>query len=641
MIYISKDKTWDKASDEEKIAYCDELAEESKLAREKRDFEWYMNDNFINGNHYVYYNKVTKSIETPPRKEGEVRIVVNKVRSSIRAIENYSTRLNPKWEVMPGDTDDDTIDNARRAGKFLDFYYRTNHLKAFVKGCVANALNTSVAFAELDWDDKAANGLGDVRIRLHDSFDIFLDPRMRIERGVMVGKYLFKSNKRPIGDIWDDERYDKDNRKLVVPDEKLADASYKDRLLKNKFPGMDQSSKTATVREFLLFDNDKNEKGGLVTKFTYAGGQKLLEEPLDLEEFPIYAMQIPEDPNNVYHRSWTADAVPLNKALDRNISQKIMYVNKALVFRILAEKGHGINTITTDNGEILEINSGRKFEQFQMQPLPSALDSLTTDLYRFIEDTLGAHDAALGRMPTGARSGDMIEALQAADSNNLSSIRESLESFLSVLGTRVLRMAADKYTTARLIKITEPESDNSNYIKVIGDGAKRKPKDTFIITDDSEVIVQIGSWLGYTEEAKRQTIMEMARSGIIDSQEVLRQFEFPNPEALSERARKERLEKDEVKADIAGRRGGEQGQGGAQVSGQTQDKTVAIADKENTEMLNGTPVPPTEGAGINHTQAHIDFTKSRMFQDAAAANPDLGTIFQQHIQGELQMQGLG
>ena len=155
----SHGKLWKNASDGEKIAYCEELLTDAKSTRRKKDFEWYTNKMFIDGEHYAAYNTVTNTLERPPRKRGEVRIVVNKVKSNKRAICNYSTRFNPKWSPVPGDIDEETITNARRCGKFLDYLYRKLHLETMVSGAVDEALDTSVAWVEFDWDDKAEGGL--------------------------------------------------------------------------------------------------------------------------------------------------------------------------------------------------------------------------------------------------------------------------------------------------------------------------------------------------------------------------------------------------------------------------------------------------------------------------------------------------
>lgn len=958
------DKKWTSADDSSKTNMCDEWLEDAKQARNRREFEWYMNYMFLDGNHYIKYNTVTNALERPPRRKGEVRVAVNKIRAANRAIKNYSTRFEPKWEPVPGDIDPETVKSARRAGKLLDYLYRKLHLEIMIKGLVDTGLNTSVGWVELDWDENAMNGQGEVKVVLHDPFDIYHDKGGYLYEGKFQGRFICKTVQKSLAEVQADERYDKKARKKVQSDDELATSIMKSRLIRKRQGPTEKKIKTVTVNEFYLYEDEENEEGGNIRLFTYAGGEVLRDEPLKDKEFPLYLFQIPQDPLNVYHRSWNADAIPLNKALDRTISQKIMYVNQALVYRIIAEKGHGANPITNDMGQILEINPGRKYNPMEMPPLPAALDSLNADMNLYIEDILSAHEAcvsddseiltrrgwktrknlkvgdfvltmnpdtklsewqpvldiheyekdneelveidnnnisalvtpnhrwfvrrtkvagdnpwefasefkttdellgddsiplsakhsqfpennvysddfvelagwvvtdgtysnrvritqkkepqvtqikrllsrmnvtsqskgvkqkdgcyqfyvdekyggklkkilpdkiptvdfiysltedqlqilfetmllgdgcydglhatfyntdkrmvdafqlictllgkpsrlsvddrdsrpkelyeisvkdenhfttigntkerrkktigkkkytgvvwcpetpngtwfmrrkgrvcftgnSVGRMPTGARSGKTLEALQAAESNNLAGIRQSLESFLSILGKRILEIVADKYVASRVIKITEPESateeggESANYLKVIGGNAPNKPEDATIVTGDNEIIVKIGSWLGYTREAQRETLMKLGELGVVPADEILRQFEFPNIEELSARAKSERLEEHEMQAEIAGRKGQ---QGGQAAPGGAQDEMVRLADEENTKMANGEPLPPTEGATLAHTQAHMDFMRSRTFQEIP---PESQQIIAQHARGELQEHGVG
>ena len=626
-------KDWKKLKDNEKIAYCESLLDDAKTHREKRDLEWYLNRMFEDGNHYLSYNTSLNTIEAnPKRKRGEVRMVVNKIRSSKRAIQNYVTGDRPKWDITPGDTDVDTIDNARRLGKVMDSIYRKLHLEAMVNGVVDTGLSTSVGIVELDWDEEAEGGQGQVRVRLQDPFDVWIDRRAYLYRGRLVSSFAAKTPWRTLSSIMSDKRYDEKARKKVKADEELAVSRLKAKILR-KDVGPDKAIiKGTTLKEFLLWDDDKNSKGGKLILFTYAGGQALREEELEAIDYPLYFFQISMNPLSVYQRSWIADAIPLNKGLDRTMSQKVMYANQALVYRIIADKGHGASVISNEAGEIVEINKGRRFEQMVMHPMPQGLNTLTDEFGVAIEDTLGAHDAALGRLPAGARSGKTLEALQAADANNLTGLTQSLESFLAVIGEGIIDIIADKYVASRVMKIAEPE-DGKNLVKVQGKDGKLK-EDVTIITKDNEVIVKIGSWLGHTLEAKRETIMKMAELGILDGGEVLRQFEFPNAEELSEKAKAQRLEQGEMDMAIAGR--GQGGEGGSPQEGGT-DMT-ALADKENAGMMNGDQIPPTEGADIVHTQGHTDFMKTDMFRSAP---PEIQQLVSQHVQGEMQFHGVG
>lgn len=637
-----QDRPWDKLEDDEKISYCEKLLEDVKTSRENYDMEWYMNYQFEQGNHYMMVNTVTGTLEAnPPKKKGEVRIMVNKVRSTKRAILNYVTRNQPKWEIIPGDTDEETVKNARKIGKVMDYLYRRLHLEQMVSGVVDTGLSTSVGIVEVDWDENAEGGIGQVRIRQHDPYDVWWDRRAYLYAGRLVSRFLAKTLIRSVEEIKYDKRYDEEKRKEVKPDEELATSRLKAKIIRKEMGGDDEKViPTVTVKEFLLWDDEKNSKGGRIKLLTYAGDQLLREEDLEDTEYPVYIYQINMNPLKVYQRAWVSDAVPLNKVIDRALSQKIMYMNQALVYRVLAEKGHGAGTVSNDMGEIIEYNKGRTIAQMVMNPLPAGYDSVTNESNAYLEDVLGAHDAALGRMPTGARSGATLEAIQAADSNNLTGLTASLESFLSVVGERVLNVVAKKYQVSRIAKIAEPE-EGQEYLKVIGQGSKQKPEGATIITEDNEVIVKIGSWLGHTLEAKRETMMKLAEGGILPAEEVLRQFEFPNVEELSEKARAQRLEQGQMDLAIAGHaEGGQGGQQGSQPQQGATDpaKMLAIADKENMAMMNGEQLPPTEGADIVHTQAHTDFTKTDTFKNGAT--PEIQQVFMDHIRGEFQNHGM-
>lgn len=626
------DKTWDKLKPEEKIAFCEGLFKEAKDARRLRDLEWYMNYMFLDGNHYATYNKTQNRIQQKPRKKGEVRISINLIRSSIRAIQNYATRFEPKWEVQPGDEDDDTIKNSRKYGKFLDYLYRTLHWEITVESMVDSLLNTSVCFVEVDWDPKAADGKGQVMLFDHDSFDIYVDRSAYIYAGRIVGSFIAKGVKKNISDIQSDSRYDEKARKLVKSDEEMEKLSEFKERYKQKQEGTTKEDKVkkATVKEFFLLDPKKNDKGGRIQRITYAGGQVLRDDPLEDDEFPIFCGQIQQDTKRIYHRTWTADAIPINKAIDRLASQKIMYVNKALTYEIIAEKGHGATPATNEIGNILEVNRNIKWEQRNLIPLPATVDKLSDELLNYHDRILATNDATIGRMPPGSRSGDMLESLQAGDANSLAGVRKAIQTLMSLVGQKALKIASKKYVASRFIEITDDEGQKTG-TSFVGAGADDTIKDEegmTVIKDNNEVIVTIGSWLGHTKEAQRETLERWVELGMLSSADALKYMEFPNADYLSERARSERLEKDQMQLAIAGHAQDQK----AQDAQQKNDPMVKLADQEDLQMMHGEAVPPTQNPSQAHTQAHIDFYTSELFQ--SQATPEAKQNLQAHIQGE-------
>ena len=651
MALIVNGKKWSNLKDAEKIAYCNGLIEESVKNYSQNHIEWYLNHMFLSGKHYATYNTVTQSLETKPRNKQEVRMVINTTKSKIRSIKNYATREEPKWDVIPGDIDTETIDNARRTGKAMDYLYRRLHLESTIDGVVDSILNTSISWVELDWDADAEKGIGQVKIINHDSMDIFPDAHGILYAGKFRGRFIAKSFRSALDSIKADKRYDKKVRKDVVKDDDVAESPIKARIIKREMSGTEGDKiDRATVKECLLWNDDPEGKESNIHLFTYSGNSILRDENTDFDEFPLYPCQVEMNPNKVIQRSWTADAIPINKAIDRFVSQKIMYVNKALVYRLVAEKGAYAGRITTDQGEIIEINKGRKFQQMAMASMPSDIDSLLNQLDGYLEDVLSSHEASVGSLPAGARSGKTLEALQAAEANSLAGISRSLRSFLTVIGTRILEIIAEKYVASRIMKISEPEEGQEgpqkDYLKVIGEGANNKPEGSTVIYKDNELIVTIGSWLGFTKEARRETLFKLAEFGVLPGDEILRQFEFPNIGELSRKATKERLEEHELKAEVAGRRGAEGQPGGGQTAeggaaaagGEQLNPLVALADQENMAMLNGEDIAPTEGADMNHNQAHRDFMKTDVYTNAPASARD---AIKNHADGELKYLGFG
>jgi len=634
------EKKWTKLTDEEKISYCkDNLITPAKEERQTHDRKWYLSNQFLAGNHYIYFNATSNALESPPRRRNAVRLVINKIKSTIRSVLNYSTRFQPKFECIPGDLDKDTIKNARRSGKVLDFLFVKLYLRSKVRKLVRNALVTSVGFWELGWDDAAEGGLGQVTVVNHDPFDIFLPATAEFEGPKINSSFIAKVVTRNVADIKADERYDEEVRKEVKPDVEIAFSTMKARILRKHGQKSDrkEGQDTALVYEIMLWDPEGNEKGGNINLVTFANEDKLLrDEELENTEFPMYVMQADTSSSRLYDTSWVEDMIPINKGLDRQESQIMEYNNQMLRARIITEKGHGANLAATGRSgmdvEVIEVNPGRKFEQFRVYPLPQTIDAQIQRSNRYLEVIGGANEASIGVMPAGARSGKTLEALQAADANNLAGIREGLEDFLSVVGSRILDIVAEKYQTSRIVKLSE-EEEGEQFMKVVGGEATQRPEGAAIVNKDNEIIVKIGSWLGYTREAQRETLMELGSTGFLPKEAVLKEFEFANIEELSSKARDERLEEAEMQADIAGRRGeGQQGQAPAGPAPGGGPDMLALADEENARMMNGEVLKPTPNAPPDHTQAHVDFLQS----PDAQANQRGATIIEEHARGELK-----
>ena len=69
--------------------------------RKEVDWQWFMYDLWVSGNHYAKWDNNTQQIVTNVRDRGKVKVVINKIYSTLRAVRNFSLRNKPRAEVTP------------------------------------------------------------------------------------------------------------------------------------------------------------------------------------------------------------------------------------------------------------------------------------------------------------------------------------------------------------------------------------------------------------------------------------------------------------------------------------------------------------------------------------------------------------
>jgi hypothetical protein len=239
----------------------------------------------------------------------------------------------------------------------------------------------------------------------------------------------------------------------------------------------------------------------------------------------------------------------------------------------------------------------------------------------YMEDISGAHDVSLGRIPAGIRSGTGIAELRQADATNQDDIVDNLTDFLQRSGRRILKMVAENWTTTHLIASTGM-GGKTDYFMVVGEKNKRLSKEkefTFgemklpliRIGKQNDVRVQIGSWLAYTKEARKDELKELYRIGAIDQKALLEHLEFGDVDGILERTRVERLldmRANRPSASVARQTG-------------TEMSEEELATAENELMLEGKdqPVEPDDDHEV-HIAIHKQIADNRKASDIVLAH---------------------
>ena len=175
--------------------------EYAKSARNKYDQRWYVYDQYNSGNHYIYYNRITHSLNNvssiqPAQTGNRVRLAINKTHSIVRNVKNTVLKYKPKWDVVPLNSSEEAKIAARIGTKILDALWLKNNqegknMHTLTKEVVDSGLVIGQAYLQVYWD----NDLDDVTLEFVDGFDIFRDPRATSIEG---SGFIFKTARKSL-----------------------------------------------------------------------------------------------------------------------------------------------------------------------------------------------------------------------------------------------------------------------------------------------------------------------------------------------------------------------------------------------------------------------------------------------------------
>lgn len=490
-------------TEKELLAKFDRMWQEASDARKKWDYKWFVYGMWVRGYHYARYDKRSKMVVGTPPNDGRPQVSINRIYPTLRAVRNYALRNKPKAEVTPDTLTDDSLRGAQKATKFLDYIHERNKLRPKLKNTVFQALETSSSWWQVIWDGN------EVQVNPVDVFDYYPDPKARAPREARYG--ILAVSRSIKKDLEKNKDYDQQVVAELTSDNRRSSSSYKEMLLNydsNTAPGTDRG--TVIVKEFWY------EEDGKFYVAATAGG-RLIRKPEEVDTILIPFFKLSADimPFSMYGEGWVKNMIDPQKLLNSAVSSVAEYnvlMNKA---KVITDKGAGVRIYNNQHGQIIEKKRGYNITPQPITPLNQAIFEQIQFASRFIEDIGAVHDATMGRVPTGARSGKAIEGLQMGDSNNMSELVENIEDFLEDVYEYILWLVSRKYQDLREIVVKDYTS-NAEAMKVVGaespvaQAMKEVPENTLVVSGDNMVDVKISSYLSFTPEAKRESVKELA-----------------------------------------------------------------------------------------------------------------------------------
>jgi hypothetical protein len=612
-----------KVGDKEVAIFIDTLFDDTLKYYLKYHRDWYLNERFARGDHWVVYNKTINKIQTIQTSNGEIRRTINKIKAQIRGVKNFIKRSQPRWEVQPDDTTDEALEAAKTKNVILQYIYRTKQFPLLLTDVIVSSLKFSVGFLEGGMVNK--NGRDEIDFWVDDSFDILIDP---FAKTLQTARFYFKAFKKPISDIKNNKDYKFTGD--ITPDNKQAATQYGELLEMEKrgtdISGSSKDMESAIVKE--LWIKFAGEDGKPKVKvFTVASKQlgRVTDKPY--RRYPLFPYNPEKETNSIYSDPWIKALISINKSLDKTTSQIEGYIQRMLAGKYLIKQGVEVSTITDKGAEKIYYKGNVAPQQMNLQPLPAAPFSHLANCERWIEELGGIREASLGRVPGSITSGKALEALQSADAGTVSEPIENLEMLLEEVGEFALELIDDHVIASQEIML---DGAKAKFIGASAVGDAEVPEGVAKV-GKSKVKVAIVPEFAYSEDAKKELLMRLAEAKLIDPQTLLEKLSVSNVGDVIERMKK--MQEEQYKQEITKQAAAHQSAGGA---GGVAEDTADLADQENMKMAAGQQVPPTPQAlwSPEHTQLHMAFIHEN--GDAYGQNQQ---IFDEHIKLEENYSG--
>ena len=510
--------------------------------RELLERQWKLNLAFFKGKQYVFYNRRSRRIESMPTDDGDkpryrVRLVANQIAPHTMSLLSRLTKTKPTFFATPGQASYEAIKATEVAETLLDFWWDKFNLSEKREEAILWGIICGNGFWKVSWDTSVGSSIklminpdgqpilsplvehffrdeleksgmdpkmfekevfeGEIRIDVLAPFDVLLDDTAQVFEDC---KYAICMHPMSSDEIY--TRYGarlKANAVNQYPDETLP-GTY------NMSAGKTKENVRVVYYGYFLPTADKPE--GRYVVFVKSPDVVLYDGPwpypfkmLPLVKFP--GMRVP---GQLYDSSVVEQAIPLQKELNRTLSQMIEYKNLTLKPQMLAPVGSLRQRMTDEPGAIFEYNpvAGKVPEAIPLPGLPSYVFEHVQDLGQRIRDTFGLNEILQGDVPPNVEAGVAIDLLQEAATDRHAPQILMLEKSLERAGNMMLQLAQKYYTEPRMLVIN---------------GAGSRPKierfESADIIAGVGVRVETGSGLPRTRAGKQARVMQMLQMGLL------------------------------------------------------------------------------------------------------------------------------
>jgi hypothetical protein len=526
-----------------------------RRGRQPLDNQWRVNLAFYKGRQYTYWNRHTNRIETKPVDEGEmpryiVRLVSNQILTGAHSLLAKYIKTKPVMTAAPGSGSSADFKAAQMAEKLLEHLWDHFDLDEKLEEALLWSIITGQGYWKITWDPHAGTPMkflldpmgnpiiedslkdvfraeleqagvppqeqtvymGDIRVETLSPFQVYIDPSAQIFEDA---KYVICIHSLDPDEV--KYRWGKD----VKPDSISApqDAT----LPFGKSSESEPNVKQVCIGYFLPSPALPNGRYVVWTEKPH----QILEDgpwPYAVRELPIVKFPGVRVPGQIYDSSVVEHAIPLQKELNRTISQIVEYKNLTIKPRVWAPYGSVSTRITAEPGALYEYapydNHKPEVERLPTMP-PYVFDHLN-GIRNGLKDVFALTEVTEGQLPPNLEAGVAIDLLQEMATDRLAPTIKLLETAIERAGQIMLSLAQEYYIEPRQMQIYG--SGGSIQVKRFSQAD---------INGGITINVEAGSALPRTRAGRQMRIMDYIDKGILRPEHAYKYLDMGDMEGVA------------------------------------------------------------------------------------------------------------
>ena len=547
-----------------------------RRGRQTLDNQWRVNLAFYKGRQYTYYNRHTNRLESRPVDDGEkpryiVRLVSNQILTGAHSLLAKYVKTKPVMSATPGSGSDADFKAAQMAERLLEYLWDELDLDEKLEEALLWGIIAGQGYWKITWDQHAGKPMkftlgpdgqpiiddalkdlfraqltqvgvppqeqtiymGDIKVETLSPFDVYLDPTADQFEDCKYAICVHNLDPDEIKYRWGVD---------VTPDAVLSPADAT--LPYGKTSESEPNVKQVNIGYFLP---SPALPDGRYVVWTEKPGQILQDEPwpYPIRILPIVKFPGVRVPGQVYDSSVVEHAIPLQKELNRTISQIVEFKNLTIKPRVWAPYGSVTTRLTSEPGALYEYapfdNHKPEVERLPaMQPY--VFDHLT-GIRNGLKEVFGLTEVTEGQLPPNLEAGVAIDLLQEMATDRMAPTIKLLETAIERAGQIMLSLAQQYYVEPRLLKI-----------KGSGGSVQVKRFTQADIEGGIAIDVQTGSALPRTRAGRQMRIMDYIEKGILQPQHAYKYLDMGDMKGVArEFAADEEHASREIEALIEGR----------------------------------------------------------------------------------------